>query len=171
MKENFNTERNQLKIYSETKNHYSKFKYRSTKIFDGYSTCFRQWRADSHCKYLHGYSIEFKVIFVGSLDDRNWVCDFGCFKKNGIKDLLKNMFDHTTIVAKDDPKLLEFKDLYQKGIVDLRVFDDVGCEKFAEIVFRLLTQKINEDPSNNGRFRIESVECIENKKNSAIYGE
>ena len=38
--------------------------YKSTKIIDGFSTCFRQWKAThSHCQYLHGYSISFKLIF------------------------------------------------------------------------------------------------------------
>ena len=80
--------------------------YRSTKKFDGYSTAFRQWRAKhSHCQFVHGYAMEFLVTFEGSLDELNWVCDFGCFKRNGIKDHMKYMFDHTTIVAKDDPEL------------------------------------------------------------------
>ena len=38
-----------------------------------YSTAFRQWRSKSHCKYLHGYSLSFKVTFEGELDERNWV--------------------------------------------------------------------------------------------------
>ncbi len=29
-------------------------KFQSTKLFDGYSTCFRQWTAEgTHCKFLH----------------------------------------------------------------------------------------------------------------------
>ena len=28
-------------------------KYQSNKLFDGYSTCFRQWKAEgTHCKFL-----------------------------------------------------------------------------------------------------------------------
>jgi hypothetical protein len=36
--------------------------FKSTKLFDGYSTCFRQWRAeDTHCKYfmVMQYHLEF----------------------------------------------------------------------------------------------------------------
>ena len=41
-------------------------KYQSTKIFDGFSTVFRQWAADgTHCKYLYGYGVEIKVTFEG----------------------------------------------------------------------------------------------------------
>ena len=41
----------------------------------------------------------FKVWFEGELDDNGWVIDFGCFKRNGVKEWLKNMFDHTTCVT------------------------------------------------------------------------
>jgi 6-pyruvoyltetrahydropterin/6-carboxytetrahydropterin synthase len=57
-------------------------KFKSTKLFDGYSACFRQWRAEgTHCKFLHGYAVSFKVTFEGDLDERNWVFDFGGMKR------------------------------------------------------------------------------------------
>ena len=38
----------------------------------GLSAAFRQWRADSHCKFLHGYSLEFEFKFgANELDERN----------------------------------------------------------------------------------------------------
>ena len=84
--------------------------YISIKVFDGYSTAFRQWKAThSHCQYVHGYALKFKVWFEGEIDEKNWVCDFGCFKRNGIKQELTNQFDHTTIVAADDPHIEIFK--------------------------------------------------------------
>ena len=57
--------------------------FKSTKIIDGFSTCFRQWKAEgTHCKFLHGYSIYFHVTFeTNTLDDRNWVMDFGFMKR------------------------------------------------------------------------------------------
>lgn len=143
--------------------------YNSTKLFDGYSTAFRQWRAQhSHCKFLHGYAMEFKVTFVGSLDELNWVCDFGSFKRNGIKEHLSYMFDHTTIVAKDDPKLPFFKKLAENKIIQLRILDDVGCEKFATYVFNYINKIVLKE--TNGRVRVLMVESFEGgTKNSAIY--
>ena len=143
--------------------------YRSTKKFDGYSTAFRQWRAKhSHCQFLHGYAMEFLVTFEGSLDELNWVCDFGCFKRNGIKDHMKYMFDHTTIVAKDDPELDSFKQLSEKGLIQLRILDHVGCEKFAEYVFDYINSKIFTE--TEGRVRVLKVESFEGgTNNSAIY--
>ena len=143
--------------------------YRSTKKFDGYSTAFRQWRAKhSHCHYIHGYAMEFLVTFEGSLDELNWVCDFGCFKRNGIKDHMKYMFDHTTIVAKDDPELDSFKQLSEKGLIQLRILDHVGCEKFAKYVYDYINSKIFTE--TEGRVRVVKVESFEGgTNNSAIY--
>ena len=137
----------------------------STKRFSGYSTCFRQWRAThSHCQYLHGYAMEFKVTFDGPLDERNWVMDFGSFKNNGIKEHLSYMFDHTTIVAADDPELDQFKQLEVQGLIQLRVLEHVGCEKFAEYVFHAIQERLSETNS-----KVIRVECFENSNNSAIF--
>ena len=29
----------------------------------GLSAAFRQWRAVSHCRFMHGYSLEFEFVF------------------------------------------------------------------------------------------------------------
>ena len=139
--------------------------YYSTKRFSGYSTCFRQWRAThSHCRFLHGYAMEFKVTFQGPLDQRNWVMDFGAFKRNGIKEHLSYMFDHTTVVAADDPAIEEFKALETQGLIQLRVLDHVGCEKFAEYVYHAIQERL--EGTNATVLR---VECFENQSNSAIF--
>ena len=139
--------------------------YYNTKRFSGYSTCFRQWRAThSHCRFLHGYAMEFKVTFQGPLDQRNWVMDFGAFKRNGIKEHLSYMFDHTTVVAADDPAIEEFKALETQGLIQLRVLDHVGCEKFAEYVYHAIQERL--EGTNATVLR---VECFENQSNSAIF--
>ena len=59
--------------------------FKSTKTYKtskGLSCCFRQFKANSHCQYLHGYSLEISVEFEAkNLDERNWVVDFGGLKK------------------------------------------------------------------------------------------
>ena len=144
-------------------------KNRSYKQFTGFSTAFRQWKADSHCRYVHGYALRFKVWFEGDLDHRNWVVDFGSFKRNGIKKWFKHTFDHTTIVAKDDPYLAYFQDAHDNDLIQLRIMDDVGCEKFAEYVFKHLDEKIKEETKN--RVRVHKVQCWEHEDNMAEYCE
>lgn len=170
-------------------------KYLSTKTYGndrGLSCCFRQWRSThSHCSLLHGYSIGIKLIFESeTLDDRNWVMDFGGLK--AFKEWADWQFDHTLCVAQDDPHLEKFKALAalglqdQGGVCDLRVVEAVGCEKFAELAYKEMTLILNMFKSGqdytlpNGKkfsarypvgsgVKLKSAEVFEHAGNSAIY--
>jgi 6-pyruvoyltetrahydropterin/6-carboxytetrahydropterin synthase len=161
-------------------------KFQSVKVFDGFSTCFRQWRAEgTHCKFLHGYGVSFEVTFEGDLDFRNWVQDFGFLKRSqsqvkcvrwdgtsenlNIKDWLNWLLDHTVIVARNDPYFLDFIQMDQKGIIQLRVLEDVGAEKFAEYLFKVFNENVKVE--TNGRVKVTQVKFMEHNKNSAIYSE
>jgi 6-pyruvoyltetrahydropterin/6-carboxytetrahydropterin synthase len=145
--------------------------YASTKTYGhevGLSCAFRQWRAKhSHCRYLHGYAVSIRLEFeADDLDARNWVVDFG-----GLKDLkqrLEATFDHKTVVAHDDPAMDWFHRGHEMGLLDLVILDDVGCERFAEHVYRL-AQAWLEAAGYVPRCRISMVEVREHGANSAIY--
>ena len=172
--------------------------YVSTKTYGtdrGLSCCFRQWRSThSHCSLLHGYSIGMRLVFESAtLDDRNWVMDFGGLK--AFKDWAEHMFDHTLVVAKDDPHLPMFLKMAelglqdQGGVCDLRLVEAVGCEKFAELAYHVMADILKtfqagepwhflaDDrivdftpryPVGQG-VRLRSVEVFEHEGNSAIY--
>ena len=150
-------------------------KFQSTKVFDGFSTVFRQWRAEgTHCRFLHGYGVSFKVWFEGDLDERNWVWDFGGMKRakgtiDGMtpKAWMDHMFDHTLVVAEDDPELQSFRDMDSRGVVQLRIVPATGAERFAKFVYDKLNDFVQEE--TDGRVRISKVEFMEHSKNSAIY--
>jgi 6-pyruvoyltetrahydropterin/6-carboxytetrahydropterin synthase len=150
-------------------------KFKSTKLFDGFSCVFRQWRAEgTHCRFLHGYGVSFRVWFEGELDERNWVWDFGGMKraKGTIDDLnpkawMDYMFDHTTIIAEDDPGLGGFKTMNDLGIIQLRIIPAVGAEQFAKYIYEKLNTFIQEE--TEGRVKITRVEFMEHNKNTAIY--
>ena len=150
-------------------------RFQSTKIIELGSCAFRQWRAEgTHCSFIHGYGISFKIIFEGDLDERNWVWDFGAMKgpKNNIdgmipKAWMEYMFDHTVVVAEDDPELDNFRDMHDRGVIQLRVIEAVGAEKFAEYLYYKLNDFVQLE--TEGRVRIAKVKFMENHKNSAIY--
>jgi 6-pyruvoyl-tetrahydropterin synthase len=48
-----------------------------------------------------------------NLDDRNWVFDFGGLKQ--FKDWAEHMFDHTLVIAADDPHLAFFEKMADIG--------------------------------------------------------
>lgn len=144
-------------------------RFLSTKTFGEYSVVFRQHKADnSKCSYAHGHDIRFKVWFSAeSLDDKNWVQDFGEFKRNGSKDFLSDLFDHNVCLSDDDPALDEFVRLNSLGLICLKIFRGVGCEKFAEFVFDYLDEVVSSE--SDGRVSVVKVECFEGATNSAIY--
>jgi len=174
----------------------------STKTYGnerGLSCTFRQHAAThSHCSLLHGYSLGFKFVFEAEeLDARNWVQDFGGLDE--LKEFLEKTFDHTTVVAEDDPLLEQFQAMAgwssnpevngkpeevqghpvgNKGVIKLVTLPAVGCESFAEYVWRWTDQWLKEDPTNKyqnllgddmQRVKILTVEVFEHGSNSAIY--
>lgn len=175
-------------------------KFQSTKTYGtdrGLSCCFRQWKANhSHCSTLHGYSLGFKFVFESeTLDEKNWCFDFGGMKP--IKEYLDYMFDHTILVAKDDPALEKFKELasfsihsvydglepdseaepFEEGrVCNLRIVPGVGCELTAKLVYDKASELLEKMKTGElGRYavnpdvRLVSVECFEHGSNSALY--
>ena len=144
-------------------------KHYSTKTYGhniGLSACFRQPKAHSHCKFLHGYALAFKFTFgCSELDERNWVVDFGGLKP--LKAWLEDSFDHKVVLDKDDPMMQYFKNLESAELCELNIVDGVGVEKFAEHAFNFAQELI--DSMSKGRCWVESVECSEHGANSAIY--
>ena len=144
--------------------------YYSTKTYGhniGLSAVFRQPNADhSHCHLLHGYSLAFKFTFgCKDLDNKNWAVDFGGLKK--LKAWLEDSFDHKTCIDVNDPMKDDLLLLEAKGLAEIRQFDGVGAEKFAEHAWQFADNLIKE--MSDDRCWCESVECMEHGANSAIF--
>jgi 6-pyruvoyltetrahydropterin/6-carboxytetrahydropterin synthase len=156
-------------------------RYLSTKLFDNYSVAIRQWKAQhSHCQLLHGYALKFKVWFASNepdvdkqLDDMNWIVDYGGFKApplgNGLKEWMDHMWDHTTLIQKDDPYADIFEQLEQMGIAKVHFLDKMGAESCAKLVFDKFNERLSKIDA--GRCKVIKVECFENDKNSSIFEE
>jgi 6-pyruvoyltetrahydropterin/6-carboxytetrahydropterin synthase len=144
--------------------------YISTKTYGheiGLSACFRQWRAESHCRLLHGYALAVRFEFeADELDVRNWVVDFGSLKS--LKGWLEDTFDHTLLVASDDPKFEALMALDVLGVARVVTVDATGCEAFAKLIFGA-TEVWLRDNGYAPRVRLRSVEIKEHGANSAIY--
>ncbi|MCF6775273.1 6-carboxytetrahydropterin synthase [Thiotrichales bacterium 19X7-9] len=146
--------------------------YRTSKRLSGYSTCFRQWNAShSHCRYLHGYDLIFILYFEAkTLDQHHWVWDFGWLKNKEyliddktVKAWFDYMFDHTVIIAEDDPEFDTFKLLAQKDLIQLRTMKHYSTEKVAEFILDMLQPLIQ--AFSNNRVSLTEVEVWENQNN------
>lgn len=112
------------------------YKYTSTKEYhNAFPVAYRQWRADSHCNLIHGYAFSMKFYFgTNDLDVRNWAADYGGLKE--LKKTLEDQFDHTLIVAQDDPEMETFKLLQEKKMAKIVVLPALGCEALSDMLYK-----------------------------------
>ena len=156
-------------------------RYLSCKKFENFSVALRQWKAQhSHCQLLHGYAFKIKVWFASNesdinkqLDSMNWIVDYGGFKKqpqgNGLREWLEYMFDHTTLIEKDDPYRDLFEQMQMEGICKVHFLDKMGAESVAKLVYDKFNDVLSK--TDGGRCKVVKVECFENDTNSSIYEE
>jgi len=115
-------------------------KYISTKTYPNLGpVAYRQWRADSHCNLIHGYALSFHFEFeCDTLDARNWCVDFG-----GLRDLkgkLEEWFDHTLLVAEDDPQKTTLIALHEAKLAKVVMLDKTGCEGVADWLYQYINE-------------------------------
>jgi 6-pyruvoyltetrahydropterin/6-carboxytetrahydropterin synthase len=142
--------------------------YRATKTYGhdlGLSVAFRQWRADSHCKYIHGYAIAVKLTFEAiELDANGWVIDFGALKP--VKAMLQSTFDHVLLVAEDDPQRDWFLEASRRDIAQVYVVTRTGCEAFASLIHGVVSDWLK-SAGHRPRVRLAQVDVMEHGANSA----
>ena len=134
----------------------------------GLSACFRQHRAKSHCRFLHGYPLSFKLTFAANeLDENGWVIDFGALKR--VKQYLVDTFDHKLLLARDDPEFERIMNLSRENpVADVLILTAVGCEAFAKLVWDF-TQGYLEVEGYNPRVQLVEIEVREHASNGVIY--
>ena len=139
--------------------------YRVTKNYGhdrGFSCAFRQWSANSHCKNIHGYSLGFKIVLESpTLDINNWVYDFGNF--TFLDKWLTENFDHTLLIAKDDPEFDLLMSLNNRT-AKIIVLEKVSCESFAEMTYKFIEKELA-----NIDIKVVSVDVSEHGSNAASY--
>jgi len=79
------------------------------------------------------------------------------------------MFDHTMIIAEDDPELLAFQQMDKVGVAQVRVIPATGAEKFSEYIYNKLNEFVKTETNN--RVRVIKVKFMEHGKNAAYYCE
>lgn len=144
------------------------YKFTSTKEYVNEFACaYKQWKADTHCSLNHGYAFSFKFYFgANELDRRGWVIDYGGLKE--LKQVLKDQFDHTTLVAEDDPDLERYKQLERDGIMRLTILPALGCEKIADMLYKYVNGVYIPDMLGEGEservwcYKVEVRETVSN---------
>lgn len=143
------------------------YKYTSTKEYKQIAPCaYRQWKAQSHCNLIHGYSFSFKFEFsTNDLDAYNWVVDYGGLRP--LKDLIEDWFDHTLLVAEDDPMKDELVRLGELGLAKITYVEKTGCEGLADFIYEYINTCFLKDYGYGDRVWCTKVEVRETESNMA----
>ena len=143
-------------------------KYISTKTYKQLGpVAYRQWRADSHCNMIHGYALSFHFEFESdTLDVRNWVMDFGGLKP--LKNLLEDWFDHTLLVAQDDPMREHLLNLGKLKIAKITEVEKTGCEGIADFLYEYVNTIFLPGYGEKDRIWCSRVEVRETDSNMAM---
>ena len=143
-------------------------RYVSTKTYKQIGpVAYRQWRAESHCNMIHGYALSFHFEFESdTLDVRNWVMDFGGLRP--LKDKLEEWFDHTLLVALDDPERELMVSLGSAGIAKITEVEKTGCEGLATFLYEYINTIFLKDYGEQDRIWCSRVEVRETDSNMAM---
>ena len=137
-----------------------------SKSFVDFPCSHRQWQHDGHCKFIHGYSRSFTFWFrAKELDANGFVVDFSSLKP--LQKRLKQQFDHTFLVNKDDPLLNYWRELHDLEALDLRIMDNVGMEFTSKLIWKWANEYLQD--KDNGRTCCFKTESKENVSNKACY--
>jgi 6-pyruvoyltetrahydropterin/6-carboxytetrahydropterin synthase len=142
--------------------------YVSTKTYKQLGpVAYRQWRADSHCNLVHGYALSFHFEFESeTLDARNWVIDFGGLRP--LKGLLEDWFDHTLLVAQDDPQREELLRLGTLGLAKITEVEKTGCEGIADFLYEYVNTIFLPEYGEGKRVWCTRIEVRETDANMAM---
>ena len=99
------------------------------------------------------------------LDVNGFVVDFSKLKP--LEKRLKEQFDHTFLVNKDDPLLNYWEELHDLEALNLRIMDNVGMEYSSKMIWQWANEYLKE--KYNGRSCCWKTDSKENKSNSASY--
>ena len=143
-------------------------KYISTTTYNQIGPCaYRQWRADSHCNLIHGYALSFHLEFeCDTLDARNWCMDFGGLKP--LKGLLEDWFDHTLLVAQDDPMREHLLHLGTLKLAKITEVEKTGCEGIADFLYEYINTIFLPNYGEKDRVWCCKVEVRETDANMAM---
>lgn len=138
-----------------------------SKLYENFPFAHRAPQHDGHCRLIHGHNWSFAITFAAEQRDENgFVVDFG--KLKDLKAKFDEMFDHTLLLNRDDPKREQIQAFVQMLEIDnVRIVVDCSCEGIAMLVHRI--SEVFVRVKTNGRVRVTRVVVYEDSKNKATY--
>jgi 6-pyruvoyl-tetrahydropterin synthase len=132
-------------------------------LYDNLPCCHRSWANRGKRFFLHGYERTFEIEFACAETEpgTGLVLDSGAL--NEVGSALRHQFDHTTLIAEDDPQRDLFELLAERGVVDLRIMDSTGMEGSAAWVFDTAERIVA--LATGSRVWVSRIEACESRNN------
>lgn len=110
-------------------------RFHMRKHFDSLPCCHRSWTNEGRPFFLHGYERTFEIEFACAQTESGTGLVLDPDALEEVRAALQKQFDHTTLIAADDPERDLFELLADRGVIDLRIMDTTGMEGSAAWVF------------------------------------
>ncbi len=138
-------------------------RFHMRKLFDDLPCCHRTWANHGKRFFLHGYERTFEVEFAcaETAPGTGLVVESSHLKE--IRAALRYQFDHTTLIATDDPQRDLFELLAEQGVIDLRIMDNTGMEGSAAWVFDTAERIVG--LATGGRVWVSRIKARESRNN------
>jgi 6-pyruvoyl-tetrahydropterin synthase len=138
-------------------------RFHMRKVFDNLPCCRRSWANRGKSFFLHGYERTFEVEFACAETEpgTGLVVDYSSLRT--LRAALEHQFDHTTLIAADDPQRDLFKLLGERGVIDLRIMPDTGMESSAVWVFGAAERIVT--LATGGRVWVSQITARESRNN------
>jgi 6-pyruvoyltetrahydropterin/6-carboxytetrahydropterin synthase len=128
-------------------------------LFDSLPCCHLSWANQGKRFFLHGYERTFEVEFACAETESDTVVNSSTVRE--IRAALRYQFDHTTLMAVDNPQRDLFELLAERGVIDLRIMDNTGMEGSAAWVFDTAEQIVG--LTTAGRVWVSRVKARESR--------
>jgi 6-pyruvoyltetrahydropterin/6-carboxytetrahydropterin synthase len=132
--------------------------------FDNLPCCHRSWTKEGKRYFLHGYERTFEIEFACAQTEPGTGLVLGPDAVEEIRSALRKQFDHTTLIAADDPERDLFELLAARGVIDLRIMDNTGMERSAAWVFDTVESIVVR--ATEGRVWVSQIKARESHSNA-----
>lgn len=138
-------------------------RFHMRKQFDSLPCCHRSWTNEGKRFFLHGYERTFEIEFACAQTEPGTDLVVGPDTLEEIREALRKQFDHTTLIAADDPERDLFELLAERGVIDLRIMDSTGMERSAAWVFDTVESIVVR--ATQGRVWVSQIKARESHSN------
>ncbi|CAM4407499.1 6-pyruvoyl tetrahydropterin synthase [Mycobacterium basiliense] len=138
-------------------------RFHLNKRFSDLPCCHRSWSRHDKRVFLHGYELTFEIEFACTETETRTglVVNNRCL--NEVRAALQHQFDHTTLIAADDPQRNLFEQLAGEGVIDLRIMNATSMEGAAAWVFDTVEHIVA--PATDGRVWVSRIAARESRNN------